>query len=247
MNAELPKPQEFENYHWLVMDPRRGAPLKCALPLFDPTIPLGFKERGSALPFSRWTLGRKNNPSFSNTGSGLEGHLCSLDMLLIKDFLNKFQNDALYMIKHDVGLRPLDKFLQDPTESIGLKFLIAMKTAFDVTLAKARAVRSMVNKGGYVYSPQGDFIDMKPRPDRIERSRSYESFIYTSPQVMDWQITPVDSGILSLDHNLRDLQTKMPIAVENLGGDIGYDPRFKLLAEIGRFGHPIIPKILETL
>lgn len=229
------------------MDPKRGAPFKFAFPLVDPTIPLQLKEKDTSAPFSRWTLGRKSNPNFALTGCGLEGHLCALDTLAVRDFLKKFQDDAYFMVKHDVGVKPLDRFLQDPSEPISTKFLQAMHTAFEITLAKARAVRGMTIKGGYAYTPDGQFVDLRYRPDRMARSRSYEGFIYSAQPILEWKIEPVDSGILTLNHVIKDTGSKLPIDNENLGADIGTNPNLKLIAEIGRFGHPIIPIIMNSL
>lgn len=247
MPSEAPIPHEYANYRWLVFDPTRGAPFKIALPILDPSMPALLKEKTTLLPFSRWTIGRKSNPNYTLAGSGLEGHLCALDPMTVRDTLTGFENDAFRIVKQDVGTRSLDRFLDDPRQSISYKMLGSMRVAFEIILAKARAIRAMINKGGYTYNQKGEFVDLRRQPDRINRSRTYENFVYSAPPALDWTVFPVENGILALNQEIARLPTGIPVAQEGLGADIGLNPNLKLLAELGRFGHPAIPMILDSL
>jgi len=220
------------SYRWLQFDPAKGAPFSMYIPLLEGDIIPALQDKSIITPFSRWTVGRKSNPNFASAGSGIEGHLCAFAPNEILGILDGLQNDAFHILKADVGIAKLTTFLEDQSKPIGLKLLTSGRIAFEITLAKARAMRAMVEKGGY------DVDD-----SRRERSTRYQTFVYSTPPLIDWAIKPVERGALLFSQELTQKVPQSPIAVEYIGNDIGTNQKYKLLAELGRFGHPTVPVI----
>ncbi len=235
-------------FRWLRMDTKSGCPFNYHFPIIDPSVSFLLQNElpGAKTPFSRWTLGRKKNPDFSVTGSGLEGHLCALNPMQVKELLRSFQDDAYRIVKQDVGLTLLNKYLDNQDALLSLKFIRSMKMAFDIVLAKARAIRGMSQRG-YTYDRGGQMITLPT--DRISRSSRYQGFIYTMPLIVNWSLFSPENGVIALNQDIVTSLDKLPLplSVETIGGDIGYNSDLKLIAELGRFGHPLVSLMLRNL
>jgi len=229
------------SYRWLQFDPAKGAPFSMYIPLLEDDIIPALQDKSTITPFSRWTVGRKSNPNFASAGSGIEGHLCAFAPNEILGILDGLQNDAFHILKADVGIAKLTTFLEDQSKPIGLKLLTSGRIAFEIALAKARAMRAMVEKGGYYYS--NDNVMKTVDHSRRERCTRYQTFVYSTPPLIDWAIEPVERGTLRFSQELVQKVPQSPIAVEYIGNDIGTNQKYKLLAELGRFGHPTVPVI----
>lgn len=241
---------EIEKYpvKWLVLDTEKdSSPFTMQIPFANSewkSILPAIRDRNMILPCSRWEVGRKSNLSFK-VGSGVEGHLCAFNSSEILEILTGLQNDAYNRIKNDVGKLPLTAFLDDPSKPIGLEFLRSARCAFQIALAEARAMREMIERGGYYYSGNES---KTVSPSRRERSLQYQHFIYNTPPVVDWAVLPQEKGSLEFKQTIQKSSIPTcPIPQEFIGVDISrYEKnKFKLLAEIGRFGHPIVPIILR--
>lgn len=234
---------EVSQIKWVNMSTKNGMPFSFTFPLEDQGY---FKKPiGDLLhPFSRWIVGRKKAPNFSTSGSGLEGHLCALDPMTLRGYLHEFNDDAYRILKHDVGSSKVDKFLNEPDSPLSLKLLIAGRTTFEILLAKARAIRGMTQHG-YMYDNKGNQI--KIPNDRVDRTNTFHRFVYASPMILDLEIGFPEKGTAILKQSINPTITKinLPIEPEFVGGDIGSNPNLKTLAEIGRFGFPLIPLIFN--
>lgn len=211
------------------------------VPLLEDTILPAFEDKSIITPFSRWTVGRKSNPNFATAGSGIEGHLCAFTPNEIIGILDGLQNDAFHIMKDDVGMAKLTAFLEDQSKPIGIKLLTSGRIAFEIALAKARAMRAMVEKGGYYYSNDNQMKTVEH--SRRERSTRYQTFVYSAPPLVDWKIEPTGRDTLCFSQAVIQKIPASPIPVEYIGNDIGTNQKYKLLAELGRFGHPVVPVI----
>lgn len=243
--TEFARAIEADAYRWLMLDATKGAPFTAQVPIMDKGVLPQIMDKSTLLPYSRWTVGRKSNPNFSVTGSGMEGHLCAFTAPEITSILDGLQNDAFRIIKHDVGMQKLSAFLENESHPAGIKLLMSARVAFEIALAKARAMRAMVEKGGYYYNDDNQMV--KVENGRRERSTQYQNFVYQAPPVVDWKVTPQGVGVVEFNQELIKQIPTPPIATEFIGGDIGTSDRYKLLAELGRVGHPIVPIIRNSI
>lgn len=214
-----------------------------SIPLLNDEILPSLQDKSIITPFSRWTIGRKSNPNFLTAGSGFEGHLCAFTPPEIASVLDDLQNEAFHIIKNDVGLTKLTTFLEDQSKPVGIKLVTSARIAFEIALARARAMRGMIERGGYYYTKDNQY--KKVDDARRTRSSQYGAFIYGAPAIIDWQLAKVDVGAVSLEQKIEST-LPLPIPVEFLGADIGTNNKHKLLAELGRFGHPMVPLILRS-
>jgi len=243
--TEFQRGIEADAYKWLTLDASKGAPFTTQLPIMDKGVLPQIMDKSILLPYSRWTVGRKSNPNFSVTGSGMEGHLCAFTAPEITSILDGLQNDVFRIIKQDVGIQKLSAFLEDEAHPAGIKLLMSARVAFEIALAKARAMRGMVERGGYYYNDDNQMV--KVESSRRERSNRYQNFVYQAPPVVDWNVTPQGVGVVEFSQELVKQIPTPPIATEFIGADIGTSDRYKLLAELGRVGHPIVPIIRNSI
>ncbi|MFZ2026123.1 MAG: hypothetical protein WAV30_02440 [Microgenomates group bacterium] len=243
--TEFQRGIETDAYRWLTLDATKGAPFTTQLPIMDKGVLPQIMDKSILAPYSRWTVGRKSNPNFSVAGSGMEGHLCAFTAPEITSILDGLQNDAFRIIKQDVGIQKLSAFLENESHPAGIKLLMSARMAFEIVLAKARAMRGMVEKGGYYYNDDNQMV--KVANGRRERSTQYQNFVYQAPPVVDWKVTPQGVGVVEFSQELIKQIPTPPIATEFIGGDIGSSDRYKLLAELGRVGHPIVPIIRNSI
>lgn len=243
--TEFQRSIEADAYRWMILDASKGAPFTTQFPIMDKGVLPQIMDKSTLLPYSRWTVGRKSNPNFSVTGSGMEGHLCAFTAPEITSILDGLQNDAFRIIKQDVGMQKLSSFLEDEAHPAGIKLLMSARVAFEIALAKARAMRGMVERGGYFYNDDNQMV--KVENGRRERSNRYQNFVYQAPPVVDWSVTPQGVGVVEFSQELVKQIPTPPIATEFIGADIGTSDRYKLLAELGRVGHPIVPIIRNSI
>lgn len=167
---------------WLSLDTNKGAPFTMTVPLSDTSLVPGIKDKSLIAPYSRWTIGRKSNTNYT-VGSGFEGHLCAYAPREMLDILTELQNSAYHIMRCDVSAKTIAAFLEDPSIQIGKSFLDAGANAFVGVLAKARAVRGMVEQEGCYYAPDGTRRDV----DEVRRNRvrDYRAFVFNAPLVVD--------------------------------------------------------------
>ncbi len=240
MLVELtPKQNEnLANIHWIVSDPKVGkAPLKIAFPANENLIKGIINNTSLIIPFSRFTRGRHENPIFG-TGAGLEGHLRAYPQELALKILLELEDDAKRMIKNDIGSILLNRFLDDPTTVVNYRLFGALYSAFNITLAKVRAIRGMAHQG-FRYEKD---IKVKLNEEDVAQSKAYEARIYSSPPIVSMDLLNTEKGILTINQNV-DLNhlKKTP------GIDIEQDKKFPLLAQIGRVGHHVYRMVRSTL
>lgn len=243
--AEFQRAIEADTYKWLTLDATKGAPFTTQFPLMDKGVLPQIMDKSNILPYSRWTVGRKSNPNFSVAGSGMEGHLCAFSAPEITGILDGLQNDAFRMIKQDVGVQKLSAFLENESHPAGIKLLMSARMAFEIALAKARAIRGMVERGGYYYNDDNQMV--KIENGRRERCAKYQNFVYSAPPVVDWKVTPQGVGVVEFSQELAKQIPAPPVTTEFIGADIGTNDRYKLLAELGRVGHPIVAVIRNNI
>jgi hypothetical protein len=218
------------------MNTQYGAPVTIVTP-FTHRHFLELETPAIALPFVRWKTGRYRNPSFS-VGSGFEGHLCALTAPEVITTMEEFERDAYRMVCTDVGQRKLHSFIEDPTAQIDMKTLIALRIAFEVELAKARAIRG-TTKYGYIG-------DGKPiASSRRERVSAYENFVHNSPGQINWELAS-QGNLVVVNQSVSPTPLPCPIDSEPISGDIRHSRRFPLLSQIGRVGHPIVAAAIES-
>lgn len=235
--------EKIKAYNWLILDTEKGAPFSMHVPVTeDLNLPL-LCDSSIVYPYSRWTRGRKSNPNFDDTGSGFEGHLCAFQPDVIQDILLGFENQAYRIMKQDVGAQKLSRFIEDPSSPVGIRLLNSGRDAFEILLAQARALRSSIDKGGYFYV--GNSMK-KVDEERRVRSRNYESYIQVAPPAVEYQLVPMETGTLAMEQIIRSID-RPPVGVESLGADIKNDRRYRLISELGRMGHPVVPHIRNSL
>lgn len=218
------------------MNTEYGAPVTIVTPFTHRHV-LELTTPSIVLPFVRWKTGRYRNPSFS-VGSGFEGHLCALTAPEVITTMEMLEQDAYRMVSADVGKHKLHAFIDDPTAQIDMKTLIALRIAFEVELARARAIRG-TTKHGYIG-------DGKPvASSRRERVTAYEHFVHSSPGSINWELTPQDNLIV-VNQSVTPTSLPCPIDPEPISGDIRHSHRFPLLSQIGRVGHPIVAAAIAS-
>jgi hypothetical protein len=242
MGVENFRPKEIIKPNWLHLDTNNGAPFTMSIWQPSSGIVNCMQQKEIMLPFSRFQHGRRTSPYYKNVGPGIDGHLIGLDVDKVKDILLKIQNEVYGIMRSDVGFTALNSFIEDPSKSIHINLLKSGRIAFQIALARVRAIRESIEQGGYIYADSGLKI---VSPDDRARNIRYRNYIYSAPPILAWELDTLSKGDYTFKQTIDSVNTSS-IPPQYFGVDIGTDKQLNLVAELGRFAFPPAREILAS-
>ncbi len=225
-------PEQIDEVNFIEFSKDAGAPfnLNMFIPpdlnkntLFENLLK-DWHNESSLLPFARWETCRKRMNPLWSIGSGFEGHLVGLPPEEMLKILEEEENFIIKVAREDKYFDSFKKFINNTDTPISLKLADSSKCAFEVILSRMRAKRSQLQ-------------------EKFPQNKTFEQTINQNNKLLKTEI------LLKNDNLVIGLITKETEKENNFnsyyGGDI--KNKFPYLAEIGRFGSPLLRILLHNL
>lgn len=248
LEAQQKRLEQEKNCKLIVFSKKNGFPIDVVIPSPKEGVifPL-LSNQDRTVEYSRNLTGKFSNPNFSVVGSSLEGHLCALRPSEIESILIDLSTEAYSTMSQKLGKKTVNGLI-DGTTPIDERIIMEGRGAFDVALARARAFRESIERGGYYYLKD----DTKYIVDghRLARSYRYHDFISHVPQIISWEVNPNSEDPEIFEYSQK-LAKPIPLPTgferEYLAGSIMGDPRYRLAGIVSSLSHPLMAVVRNTL
>lgn len=237
------EPEKIDGINFISFSRKKGAPFNLDLLLDYYEWPIEQKRRllhalanpSNLIPAFRFRRGRREMTDEWaayvqwKKGCGIEGHLIGLKREEIMEILSYYNNliraitsDHDQQLNHypfnaERFLTTLEKFIRNPDLPISPYFAFFMSEVFGIIINDARQIRGKLQRMG------------------VQENTSYQEKIYTIAESKSQPIL-----ILKNDKLVISFSSQSKSNFLKQGSESDVRQHFPYLAEIGRFGHPLL-------
>jgi hypothetical protein len=183
-------------------------------------------------PYNRWEWTRKVINPLWLVGSGFEGHLIGLPQKVVLERLEEYERSIQRLAKR-YGFQPqLTRFIKKPDSAISAGLAREGLIIFEILLARARAERTMLQKGG------------------CQANSGFQKTCYSSiPMVAPRFSFDQTTGCLTIGAEKIPpaIKSSKPLFSDDIRASCNIKDQFPFLSEIGRFGFPPVKLILSGI